>query len=132
MPYRDARYPLLLQAKGSYMAISELGITDKSKQIIWDFFSGETSVPQESPFDNNILVHTGSKLDNHQYEAKVIRDVSRLIVPSVHSLAARAMKLRCLTESVNQGWNNSIPLTSTRPQPDYSVDSGERHSQRIS
>ncbi|KAK3290111.1 uncharacterized protein B0H64DRAFT_421247 [Chaetomium fimeti] len=25
------------------------------------------------------------------------------------------------TESVNEGWNNSIPLTSTRLQPDYSV-----------
>ncbi|KAJ4286032.1 hypothetical protein N0V88_008147, partial [Collariella sp. IMI 366227] len=26
-----------------------------------------------------------------------------------------------LVESVNEGWNNSIPLTGTRPQPDYSV-----------
>ena len=26
-----------------------------------------------------------------------------------------------MIESVNEGWNNSIPLTSTRPQPDYSV-----------
>lgn len=26
-----------------------------------------------------------------------------------------------LTESVNEGWNNSIPFTNTRPQPDYSV-----------
>jgi hypothetical protein len=26
-----------------------------------------------------------------------------------------------LIESTNEGWNNSIPLTKTRPQPDYSV-----------
>ncbi|KAK4206103.1 hypothetical protein QBC37DRAFT_242996, partial [Rhypophila decipiens] len=29
--------------------------------------------------------------------------------------------LKHLVESVNEGWNNSIPFTSTRPQPDYSV-----------
>lgn len=28
---------------------------------------------------------------------------------------------RLLIESVNEGWNNSIPLTKPRPQPDYSV-----------
>lgn len=26
-----------------------------------------------------------------------------------------------LIDSVNEGWNNSIPVTRTRPQPDYSV-----------
>ncbi|PQE14400.1 phosphatidylserine decarboxylase protein [Rutstroemia sp. NJR-2017a BBW] len=30
-------------------------------------------------------------------------------------------KLECLIESVNEGWNNAVPLTGTRPQPDYSV-----------
>jgi hypothetical protein len=29
-----------------------------------------------------------------------------------------------LIESVNEGWNNSIPLAGTRPQPDYSVGFG--------
>ncbi|KAH8749543.1 hypothetical protein F5883DRAFT_608964 [Diaporthe sp. PMI_573] len=32
-----------------------------------------------------------------------------------------AKRLDILTESVNEGWNNSIPFTGTRPQPDYSV-----------
>src|SRR5258708_1359090 len=53
---------------------------------------------------------------------RVIRDISLLIVPSAESLAIRGDKhLRCLIESVNEGWNNSIPLTATRPQPDYAV-----------
>ena len=26
-----------------------------------------------------------------------------------------------MIESLSEGWNNSIPLTGTRPQPDYSV-----------
>lgn len=59
-------------------------------------------------------------------EAKVIQDITRLIVPSAQSLAIRGSKygakhLRYLIESVNEGWNNSVPLTGTRPQPDYSV-----------
>lgn len=54
-------------------------------------------------------------------EAKVIQDISRLLVPSAQALATRSARLECLIESVNEGWNNAIPLTGTRPQPDYSV-----------
>ncbi|KAL9116380.1 MAG: hypothetical protein Q9187_007097 [Circinaria calcarea] len=32
-----------------------------------------------------------------------------------------ATHLEHLIESANEGWNNSIPVTKTRPQPDYSV-----------
>lgn len=45
-----------------------------------------------------------------------------LIVPSAEILTTYgASELACLTESVNEGWNNSIPFTQTRPQPDYAV-----------
>lgn len=57
----------------------------------------------------------------------MIQDISRLIVPSAESLATFGAKhLDILTESVNEGWNNSDPFIrgSTRPQPDYSVGFG--------
>ncbi|KAJ4415478.1 hypothetical protein N0V85_002702 [Neurospora sp. IMI 360204] len=59
-------------------------------------------------------------------EARVVQDISRLIVPSVeqYSLRAKYFEHLDLTESVNEGWNNSFPLTGTRPQPDYSVGFG--------
>lgn len=45
-----------------------------------------------------------------------------MIVPSAETLATfGARTLEVLVESVNEGWNNSVPLTGTRPQPDYSV-----------
>jgi hypothetical protein len=45
-----------------------------------------------------------------------------LIVPSAEILTIYgATNLQCLIKSVNEGWNNSISLTGTRPQPDYSV-----------
>jgi hypothetical protein len=45
-----------------------------------------------------------------------------LIVPSAETLATFGAKhLETLIESVNEGWKNSIPVTKTRPQPNYSV-----------
>ncbi|KUI54634.1 hypothetical protein VP1G_10697 [Cytospora mali] len=59
---------------------------------------------------------------HNKNEARVILDITRLIVPSAESLAIFGAKhLSILTESINEGWNNSIPLTDIRPQPDYSV-----------
>ncbi|KAL2262446.1 hypothetical protein VTK26DRAFT_1295 [Humicola hyalothermophila] len=119
-PYRDARYPLLLQTKGSYMDISELGITDASKHLVRDLLSSEQPVPKETLFDDEVFVDACRNLENKN-EARIIQDISRLIVPSAESLALRNKNYKRLVESVNEGWNNSIPLTSTRPQPDYSV-----------
>ena len=57
-------------------------------------------------------------------ETRIIRDISPLIVPSAEILTTYgANELARLTESVNEGWNNSIPVTATRPQPDYEVGS---------
>ncbi|KAK4168774.1 hypothetical protein QBC43DRAFT_296776 [Cladorrhinum sp. PSN259] len=120
-PYRDARYPLLLETKGSYMYISELGIMDSSKNLIRDLLNGEQPVPKETLFDDDIFVDACHNLDNKN-EARIIQDISRLIVPSAESLALRNKNFKRLVESVNEGWNNSNPLTSTRPQPDYSVE----------
>ncbi|KAK4119374.1 hypothetical protein N657DRAFT_604532 [Parathielavia appendiculata] len=119
-PYRNPRYPLLLQTKGSYMGISELGVTDTSKQLIRDLLSGEQSVPKETLFDDDIFVEACCNLETKN-EARIIQDISRLIVPSAESLALCDKKYKHLIESVNEGWNNSIPLTNPRPQPDYSV-----------
>lgn len=52
----------------------------------------------------------------------MIRDIALLIVPSAEVFAVRgATYLQCLIESVNEGWNNSIPITKTRLQPDFAV-----------
>lgn len=45
-----------------------------------------------------------------------------MIVSSAETLATFGAKdLEILIESVNEGWNNFIPVTKIRPQPDYSV-----------
>ncbi|KAK3357249.1 hypothetical protein B0T25DRAFT_151590 [Lasiosphaeria hispida] len=122
-PYRNAQYPLLLQTKGSYMGKSPLGIADKSRRLCEILLDSEQPAPKESLFDDDIFERVCDNLENKN-EARVIQDISRLIVPSAEQCALRAKPLKHLIESVNEGWNNSIPLTGTRPQPDYSVGFG--------
>ncbi|OAP55866.1 hypothetical protein AYL99_10018 [Fonsecaea erecta] len=124
-PYQDPRYRSLLEAKGSFMGKyvgrNEEGPTAESKKKYKSLLEAEQVVPEYSLFHDDFFEDTCGMIQDRN-EAKVIQDIARLIVPSAQSLAVQGAKhLRCLTESVNEGWNNSIPVTKTRPQPDYSV-----------
>jgi hypothetical protein len=128
-PYRDPCYEVLLETEGSYMGRyvgeNEEGVTKESKDSCRTLLEIEQKIPRESIFEDELFQGTCDMLPNRN-EAKVIQDISRLIVPSAQSLALCGSKhdakyLRNLIESVNEGWNNSIPLTGARPQPDYAV-----------
>ncbi|RDA85284.1 hypothetical protein CP532_5927 [Ophiocordyceps camponoti-leonardi (nom. inval.)] len=120
-PYQHPRYETLLGTKGGFMVESELGISEASRASIKTLLEADQDVPQDSLFRDEVFKHAYQKVGNKN-EARVIQDFGRLIVPSAENLATfGAAHLNILTESVNQGWNNSIPLTGTRPQPDYSV-----------
>ncbi|KAL9027219.1 MAG: hypothetical protein Q9196_004232 [Gyalolechia fulgens] len=120
-PYRDARYETLIATKGSFMGKHPLGISDASKSTCRNLLETQQSVPGDTLFRDDLFEETCEALRNRN-EARVIRDITLLIVPSAESLAIRGDKhLRCLIESVNEEWNNSIPITTTRPQPDYAV-----------
>lgn len=120
-PYRDPRYKTLLETKGSFMGKSELGITEASKQLCRTLLDTPQTHPQDSLFRDDIFETTCSMVEDRN-EARVLRDITPLIVPSAEILAAYgAGALKCLIEGTNEGWNNSIPLTGTRPQPDYAV-----------
>ncbi len=120
-PYQDARYEVLLATKGSFMDPSDLGIKNKSKKTYLELLGGKQTVPHNSLFGDDTFEKTCRKIRNRN-EAKVIQDIARLIVPSAEAFATYgAEHTDILIESVNEGWNNSFPLTGTRPQPDYSV-----------
>ncbi|KAI5925586.1 hypothetical protein F4810DRAFT_659194 [Camillea tinctor] len=127
--YRDARYETLLATKGSFMTQSKLGINSQSETLCQNLLQMEQIVPENTLFRDDIFTTTCQKIHNRN-EARIIQDISRLIVPSAESLATYgatdnapddAPYLEILTESVNEAWSNSIPLTGSRPQPDYSV-----------
>ena len=120
-PYRDQRYETLLEVKGSYMTKAPLGLASASQALCRSLLEKTQPVPGDTLFGDDVFETTCEKI-HKKNEARIIQDISRLIVPSAESLATFGAKhLDILTESVNEGWNNSIPLTSTRPQPDYSV-----------
>ncbi len=120
-PYKDPRYKVWLQTFGSFMEESDMRITKKSQQEYSKLLNDETGVPQISLFRDDIFKKTCRKVQDRN-ESRVIQDVTRLIAPSAETLATYgADSLDCLIESVNEGWNDSIPVTKTRPQPDYAV-----------
>jgi hypothetical protein len=119
--YKHARYELLLKTKGSFMNESDLGITDKSKEKNQNLLNADQTVLKDSLFRNDLFKSTCRKIQNKN-ETKIIRNISLLIVPSAEILSTYGAKyLEILIESTNEGWNNSIPVTKPRPQPDYSV-----------
>ncbi|KAL8938923.1 MAG: hypothetical protein Q9211_002974 [Gyalolechia sp. 1 TL-2023] len=120
-PYQDKRYEILLQTKGSFMNKSKLGVINESKKTCRDLLQKEQPTPEHSLFNDDIFDEACRKLQGRN-EARVVQDIARLIVPSAEALATHgAEKLEILIESVNEGWNNSVPATGTRPQPDYAV-----------
>ena len=119
--YRKPQYATVLATKGVSMEESELDISDESKRECSRLLGQGGGVPEHSLFRDDLFKTTCKKVQDKN-EARVIQDVTRLIVPSAETLNTYgAIHLRCLVESVNEGWNNSIPITRTRPQPDYAV-----------
>lgn len=67
-------------------------------------------MPHGSLFDDDIFDKTCNMVDGRD-EAKVVQDISQLLVPSAEALALRNASLQCLVKTVNKGWNNAIPLS---------------------
>ena len=120
-PYRNTRYTTLLAAKGSYMRKSDLGITQTSKTWCTSLLNSVQTFPDVSLFRDDIFEKTCEKISERN-EARVIQDITRLIVPSAETLATYgARHLHHLIENINEGWAEAIPVEGPRPQPDYSV-----------
>jgi hypothetical protein len=90
---------------------SKPGVTSESKTLCTNSLEAEQSFPENSLFRDDLFESTCQKIRNKN-EAGIIQDVTQLIVPSAESLATYdAEHLGVLIESVNDGWNNSYPLT---------------------
>ncbi|KAF7955067.1 uncharacterized protein EAE97_000326 [Botrytis byssoidea] len=120
-PYTRPSYTTGLATKGSFMNKSDLSITDASKDLCRILLETEQKIPEDSLFRDEIFEKSCRKIQDRN-EARVVQDIARLIVPSAETLATYgATHLESLIESVNEGWNSSIPFYGPRPQPDYSV-----------
>jgi hypothetical protein len=119
--YLSAGYPNALADKGSFMEECELGAMATSISFCQTLLNTKQTFPSDSLFRDDIFKATCRKV-RHRNETRVVRDILPLVAPSAENLETLgATHLKGLTESVNEGWNKSIPVTTTRPQPDYSV-----------
>ena len=102
-----------------------LGIHKDSEDLCQRLLEKEQPTPTNSIFSDHVF-KTACKRLQGKNEARIIKDLTPLIVPSAETLATLgAEHLDIVAESVNEGWNRCVPVTSTRPQPDYAVGFGK-------
>ncbi|KAL8919733.1 MAG: hypothetical protein Q9208_006599 [Pyrenodesmia sp. 3 TL-2023] len=121
-PYRNPSYRILLEAQGdSYMGEYELGINSESEEICRKLLERTQPTPTNTLFGDDVFRNTCNRLHGKN-EARIKKDLLPLIVPSAEPLATfGAEHLNIVAESVDEGWNNCIPVTRPRPQPDYAI-----------
>ncbi|KFA80530.1 hypothetical protein S40288_11669 [Stachybotrys chartarum IBT 40288] len=119
--YRSVKYTAILEDNGSYMKESPQGISPDSVAICKKLLESPQPRPRDSLFDDDMFKDTCQKVAERN-EARILRDITPLIVPSAEILASRGEeKLRHLIEGINERWNNAMPITNTLPKPDYSL-----------
>ncbi|OJD12512.1 hypothetical protein AJ78_06907 [Emergomyces pasteurianus Ep9510] len=97
--YRSATYETFLATKGSFMAESELEVTERSKEICKMLLDEKQTIPEGTTmFQNDRFRKACQKLQSKN-ESRVIQDISLLIVPAAETLATCGAKnLECLVE----------------------------------
>jgi hypothetical protein len=119
-PLQDASYKTFLETKGTFISKSKSGSTNANKSLCRTLFDKDQGVSQESLF-RNLFDKSCEELQDRN-DAKVSQDITQLIVLSAKSLVTfNAKHLGVLIKSVSEGWNNSIPISASRPQPRNSV-----------
>lgn len=122
--------------KRYYCGLVLIGLPDdrinKEHDLCLDDISGsicqrlleKRPAPKDTIFRDDIFRTTCDRLQGKN-EARIIKDFTPLLDPSTELLATLGAKhLSIVIESVNEGWNNRIPVTRPRPQPDYAVGFG--------
>lgn len=123
-PYNDVRYEELLRTKGVIMAqvtSDEEAPKAQSQQEIQTLLETDQPVPQNTGFQDKSYIKLFNCIHTKN-EARIVQDIARLVVPSAETFYILGDEsLVCLSESVNEGWNRTVPFVGTRPQPDYAV-----------
>ena len=126
--YNTPDYEFKLERKGSYMReyddIDDNGKGKNMKTFCKALLERDQTVPQDSSFRDDLFEKTCEEVRNRN-EAKIVQDITRLIVPSAENLAIYGAKhLNHLHETVNEGWTSMIGFEGALPQPGYSVGFG--------
>ncbi len=123
-PYKNPSYEAVLVTEaGSYMDRYKPGITKASEKLCQTLLNSKQDLPKDTIFRDDIFDDSCERVRGKN-EARVFKDFTPFIAPSAEAHAAlngANHDLDVAIESVNEGWNNSKPITKPRPQPDYAV-----------
>ena len=120
---KSRRYEQILAAAGIYMDDNDkVATTKECKALCQTLLNTNQKVPHDSLFNDDIFRRVCQRVRNKN-EARIVRDLSPLLVPSAETLHLRgATNLEHLIETVDESWIKSIPLVKgPRPQPDFAV-----------
>lgn len=120
---KSRRYEQLLVSAGIYMDDDDkVAPSEECKAMCQTLLDADQAVPQDSLFNDSLFKRVCQRVRNKN-EARVIRDLTPLLVPSAEICFLRgATHLEHLIETVDEGWIKSIPLVKgSPPQPDYAV-----------
>lgn len=119
--YASARYDEILEQRGSFLEDSTEGLSKESQLIISTLLDTKQVLPRDTLFKNG-LFETVCQKARRMNEARIVHDITPLIIPSAEELAARGkIQLQCLIDSFNERWTNCLPFLASTPQPDVAV-----------
>lgn len=99
----------------------EATVSNDSKKLCTSLGSANYEVPEHSLFHGALFRKVLNRVSNRN-EARVVRDISPYIAPSVELLFLRgALNLEHLIEEIQAEWNKCVPLAGPLPKPDYVV-----------
>ncbi|USP78430.1 hypothetical protein yc1106_05704 [Curvularia clavata] len=110
-----------LKRENIFLKNHAVGLPDEVKQQCDDFFQREEPEPKNTLFDIDIfpVVLQMLRLGN---EARIIRDITMLLVPSAEILTIRRPREeRIFVETTDELWTDMIPILHPRPRPLYGV-----------
>ena len=120
---KSRRYEQILVSSGICMDDDDrVATTKECKDLCQTLLNADQALPPDSLFNDNLFKRFCQRIRNKN-EARVVRDLSPVLVPSAEILYLRgATNLEHLIETVDEGWIKSIPLVKgPRPQPDFAV-----------
>ena len=120
---KSRRYEQLLVSAGIYMDDEDkVAATKECKALCQTLLNADQIEPHDSLFNDDLFKRVCQRVRNKN-EARVVRDLSPLLVPSAEILYFHgATNLEHLIETVDESWIKSIPLVKgPRPQPDFAI-----------
>ena len=104
-----------------YQHLGHATISNTSKELCTTLLDAGYDPPEHALFQGDLYWIVLEMVRNRN-EARVVRDITPHIVPSVEILCALGTSsLEDLTEEINAEWSKCIPLAGPQPKPDFAV-----------